>query len=191
MSLRSNAMAKETAARTPTTEYVCLRSLSAELRPYPGYSPIKERNPIHTATAKTPTTIAVCRGKPSHPITVNRPQMPCSSYAASQTSTASKASDNNKTRTTPGCLQSCARRRLGGRACCDGTLLPVEPYYRYWGLDSSSRPSPPQPSMMVLFRRRMQSHIANCPANHRSHHRFQDRHTSLEKFGRPSLHSPS
>jgi branched-chain amino acid transport system permease protein len=38
----------------------------------------------------------------------------------SQTTTASTASDNTKTRTTPGCLQACARRRLGGRACCDG-----------------------------------------------------------------------
>src|SRR5918998_940974 len=71
-----------------------------------------------------------------------------------------------------------------------GALLPVEPCYRYWGLDSSSRPSPPQPSMMVLFRSRVQSHSANCPENQRSHHRFQDRHTSLEKFGRPSLNSP-
>jgi hypothetical protein len=27
---------KATAAKVPTTEYVCRRSLSAELRPYPG-----------------------------------------------------------------------------------------------------------------------------------------------------------
>src|ERR687898_2705909 len=115
MSPKPKTMPMETAAAAPTTEYVCRRSLSAELRPYPGYSPNKERNPIQTATAKTPTTITVCEGKSFHV-----PQIFCSSYAASQTSTASKASDNNKTRTTPGCLQACTRRRLGSRGCCDG-----------------------------------------------------------------------
>jgi hypothetical protein len=118
MSPRPKARAKETAARAPTTEYVCRRSLSSELRPYPGYSPIKKRNPIHTATAKTPTTTAVCMAPSRKPFHV--PQMLCSSDAASQISTASKVSDSNSTRTTPGCLQARARRRLGGRVCCDG-----------------------------------------------------------------------
>ena len=62
MSPKPKTMPMETAAAAPTTEYVCRRSLSSELRPYPGYSPIKERNPIHTATAKIPTTIAVVLG---------------------------------------------------------------------------------------------------------------------------------
>src|SRR5215213_232050 len=46
-----------------------------------------------------------------------------------------------------------------------GTLLPVEPYYRYWELDSSSTPTPPQPSMMVLIRSYIQSQSANLPEN--------------------------
>ena len=173
MSPRPKTMAKQTAARVPTTEYVCRRSLSSELRPYPGYSPIKERNPIHTATAKTPTTIAVDLGYPSHPIEFHWPKRRCSSKAASQTSTASKASDNNKTRTTPGCLQARARRRLAALPAAMGALLPVEQYYRYWELDSSSTPSPPQPTMMGLIRSRIQRQIANLPENQGSHHRLQ------------------
>src|SRR5215207_603407 len=54
-----------------------------------------------------------------------------------------------------------------------GPLLPVEQYCRYWELDSSSTPSPPQPSMMVLIRNHIQRQSANLPENQRSHHRFQ------------------
>jgi hypothetical protein len=113
-------MPKQTAARVPTTEYVCRRSLSSGLRPFPGYSPINERNHIQAARAKTPITMAVDLGYPPHPIEVHSPKRRCSSNAASQTSTASKASDNTKTRTTPGCRQAHARRRFGGLACCYG-----------------------------------------------------------------------
>ena len=136
----------------PTTEYVCRRSLSSELRPYPGYSPIKVRNPIHTATAKTPTTRVVGLGKSPH-----RPKMLCSSYAASQTSTASKASDKPRLGQSLAVSKPAPGGALAAARAAMGALLPVEQYYRYWELDSSSKPSPPQPSMMVLIRSHIQS----------------------------------
>src|SRR5215204_338857 len=49
---------------------------------------------------------------------------------------------------------------LAAAGAAMGTLLPVEQYYRYWELDSSSTPTPPQPSMMVLIR----SYIHNAKA---------------------------
>src|SRR5215212_2202935 len=142
MALRKKATAKVTAARVPTKEYVWRRSLSAELRPYPGYSPIKKRNPIQTATAKIPTTMAVCRPFAELAKVLHRPKMLCSSNAASQTSTASKASDNTEARTTPGCLQARARRRLGSRACSDGATagLSITPpdHWSPWLIDTAA-----------------------------------------------------
>src|SRR5215207_8896927 len=174
---RFRAIAKETAARVPTTEYVCRRSLSSELRPYPGYSPIKVRNPIHTATAKTPTTTAVCGAPRRSPPTNPR----CSVARTPPARPAPPA--RRPTITRPGQPLVVSKPAPGGALAAAGaameTPLPVEQYCRYWELDSSSTSSPPQPSMMVLILSHIQRQSANLPENQRGHHRFQTDRLSL------------